>query len=969
MLVGLNRMVQERTAYVVRLEPGVWTPEETLGQGRGSCRDSAWMLVQVLRHLGYAARFVSGYLIQLVADQKPVTGPEGPASDFTDLHAWAEVYLPGAGWIGLDATSGLMAGEGHVPLAASPEPASAAPITGLVEKAETEFGFVMSVTRVRETPRVTKPYSERQWQDILAQGERVDRALKAGDVRLTMGGEPTFIAADDMDAPEWNTDAMGPTKRRYAGRLLRRLAELWGPGAALQYGMGKQYPGEQLPRWALHAHWRRDGEPVWRDPALLASDDDTDTATAADAARFAGILAERLQVDPSMVNPAHEDVHYYLWRERRLPANVVAEDARLRDPLERARLARVFGQGLAALVGSVLPLRRVMQDGRRRWQSGRWFFRDDTLFLVPGDSPIGLRLPLESLPWADPATIEGEFEADPMAPKEPLPPSHAFERLRGPSTMAPSTIGPSTMSAGAEGYRPVPQTLPVVGRGEPALVRTALTVEARDGKIHVFYPPLMAAEDWLDLTAAVEATAAEAGRKVVLEGYLPPRDERLQSFSVTPDPGVIEVNIHPSASWAEHVERTELLYEEARQLGLAAEKFMLDGHHVGTGGGNHVVMGAASPADSPFLRRPDLLKSLLGFWHNHPSLSYLFSGLFIGPTSQHPRVDEARQDAIAELEVAFSRIEPGHETPPWLVDRLFRNLLADMTGNTHRTEFCIDKLYAPETSSGRLGLVEYRALEMPPHARMSAAQMLLMRSAIAAFWQRPYERRLIRWGTRLHDEFMLPHYVEQDFRDALEELRGLGFPLDPAWFAPHLEFRFPRIGEVTLRGTGIELRHALEPWHVLGEEPAGGGTARYVDSSTERLQARVTGWVAERYTLACNGFEVPLVPTETQGEYVGGIRFKAWDPPSALHPAVRAQGPLVFDLYDRWTGRSLGGLSHHVVHPGGRSYDTLPVNANEAEARRRTRFQPFGHTPGPMAPPVAVPAREAPRSLDLRRVG
>jgi uncharacterized protein (DUF2126 family)/transglutaminase-like putative cysteine protease len=959
MLVGLNRMVQERTAYVVRLEAGVWTPEETLGNARGSCRDSAWLLVQALRHLGYAARFVSGYLIQLVADQKPVTGPAGPTTDFTDLHAWAEVYLPGAGWVGFDATSGLMAGEGHIPLAASPEPASAAAISGMAEKSETTFDFAMSVTRVRETPRVTKPYAERQWQDILAQGARVDQALAAGDVRLTMGGEPTFIAADDMDAAEWNTDALGPTKRKYAGRLLRRLAELWSPGAALQYGMGKQYPGEQLPRWALHAHWRRDGEPVWRDPALLASDDDTDTATAEDAARFAAILAERLQLDPALVNPAHEDALYYLWKEKRLPANVLAGDPKLRDPLERARLARVFEQGLGAAVGSVLPLRRVMEGGQRRWQSGRWFFRDGALFLVPGDSPIGLRLPLDSLPWADPASIEPDVEPDPFAPRGPLPPRQALGR---PQPHA-------TMGAGAEAFRPVEQPLPEVGRGEPGLVRTALTVEARDGKIHVFYPPLTAVEDWLDLTAAIEAIAAEAGRKVVLEGYLPPRDERLNHFSVTPDPGVIEVNIHPSTGWAEHVERTEVLYEEARQLGLAAEKFMLDGRHVGTGGGNHVVMGAASPKDSPFLRRPDLLKSFLGFWHNHPSLSYLFSGLFIGPTSQHPRVDEARQDSIAELEVAFSKVKPHQETPPWLVARLFRNILADMTGNTHRTEFCIDKMYAPESSGGRLGLVEYRALEMPPHARMSAAQTLLMRSAVAAFWRNPYERRLIRWGTRLHDQFMLPHYVEQDFAEALDELGALGFPLDAAWFVPHLEFRFPRIGEVTLRGTRVELRHALEPWHVLGEEPAAGGTARYVDSSTERLQARVSGWVDERFILACNGHAVPLGRTETEGEFVGGIRFKAWDPPSALHPTIRAQGPLVFDVFDRWTGRSLGGLTHHVSHPGGRSYETLPVNANEAEARRRTRFQPFGHTPGRMEPPAAVPSREAPRTLDLRRAG
>ncbi|MFZ4409299.1 MAG: transglutaminase family protein, partial [Paracraurococcus sp.] len=522
---------------------------------------------------------------------------------------------------------------------------------------------------------------------------------------------------------------------------------------------------------------------------------------------------------------------------------------------------------------------------------------------------------------------------------------------------------------GAEGFRPVPQDLPVVGKSDPGVVRTAMSVEARGGLLHVFFPPLYAAEDWLDLAAAIEDTATELGRKVVLEGYLPPRDERILNFSVTPDPGVIEVNIHPAASWPEMVTRTGQLYEEARQTGLSAEKFMLDGRHVGTGGGNHVVMGAASPKDSPFLRRPDLLKSMLGFWHNHPSLSYLFSGLFIGPTSQHPRVDEARQDSLAELEIAFGKVTAGEETPPWMVDRLFRNILADMTGNTHRTEFCIDKMYSPDSSSGRLGLVEYRALEMPPHAEMSAAQMLLMRSALAAFWKTPYDRRLVRWGTRLHDEFMLPHYVAQDFGDVLREMGDLGFPLAEEWFAPHLEFRFPLIGEVTLRGANLELRHALEPWHVLGEEPGGGGAVRYVDSSTERLQTKVGGWVAERYALACNGHEVPLVPTETAGEFVGGIRFKAWDPPSALHPTIRAQTPLVFDVYDRWTGRSLGGMTHHASHPGGRSYDTLPVNANEAEARRRTRFQPFGHTPGPMPAPRPVPTKEAPRALDLRRIG
>jgi uncharacterized protein (DUF2126 family) len=954
-------MVQARVAYIVRMEPGVWTPEETLAAGRGSCRDSAWLLVQLLRHLGYAARFVSGYLIQLVADVKPLEGPEGPSADFTDLHAWAEVYLPGAGWIGLDATSGLMAGEGHIPLAASPDPQSAAPITGMVEKCEVTFDFAMQVRRVRETPRVTKPYPEQVWQDILAVGEAVERRLVAGDVRLTMGGEPTFVAAADPDAAEWNTDALGPTKRSYAGRLLRRLAPLWAPGAALQYTQGKQYPGEPLPRWALYAHWRTDGDPVWLDAGLLADPDaGAGDADARAALAFAAALAERLRVDPRLVLPAHEDVHYYLWKEHRLPANVVAEDNRLRDPLERARMARVFAQGLAAPVGAVLPLRRGEDGAARRWQSGKWFLRGGTLFLIPGDSPIGLRLPLDSLPWVDPERMPQTFLADPFAPVAPAPSQAALRALRTPRAgQAGGEIGPGPMA----------QPAPEVGRGEPDVVRTALTVEARGGVLHVFFPPLVDAVDWLDLTTAVEATARELGRPVVLEGYLPPADPRLNHFSVTPDPGVVEVNIHPSASWAEHVERTEVLYEEARQVGLATEKFMLDGRHAGTGGGNHVVMGGTTVADSPFLRRPDLLKSLLGFWHNHPSLSFLFSGLFIGPTSQHPRVDEARDDATGELEIAFGRITPFAAVPPWLTDRIFRNILADMTGNTHRTEFCIDKMYDPAGPFGRRGLVEFRAFEMPPHARMSAAQMLLMRAAVAAFWQAPYERRLIRWGTRLHDEFLLPHFCEQDFRDALEELSALGPRLDPAWFGPHLEFRFPEIGRIDVRGMTVELRHALEPWHVLGEDAAPSGTVRFVDSSTERVQLKVSGFVPERYVLAANGVAVPLARTERAGEFVGGVRFKAWQPPNALHPTIHAQAPLRIDVYDSWNGRSLGGMTHAVAHPGGRNYETFPVNANEAEARRRARFFPFGHAPGPMAVPRAEPGREHPRTLDLRRFG
>ncbi len=986
MLVALNQRVQGRVAYVVRLEPGVWTPEETLSRAEGSCRDSAWLLVQLLRHLGFAARFVSGYLIQLKPDVTPLEGPAGPTTDFTDLHAWAEVYLPGAGWIGLDATSGLLTGEGHIPLAASPEPASAAAISGAVSQSEATFDFAMSVTRLRETPRVTRPYDEATWQRILAAGERVDAALLAGDVRLTMGGEPTFVSAADMEGAEWNAEALGPSKRILSGHLIRRLAALWSPGSAIQYAVGKHYPGEQLPRWALHAHWRLDGEPVWRDPSLLASDEDHEELDAADADRFARRLAERLELDPERVLQAHEDTHYHLWREYRLPANVIAEDSRLRDPLARARLARVFGEGLNKPVGSVLPLRRAIVDGARAWETGRWLLRSDLLFLVPGDSSIGFRLPLESLPWAEADTIETQVEPDPFAPRAAFRDRAALSRRQPVAGFAERTTKPSWPAQpclhggpllhnrgepgpGLDAFRPLDQRdrdSLAIGRGEPDLVRTALTVEAREGKLHVFLPPLYEAEDWLDLVAAIEDTAAMLGRKVILEGYLPPRDPRLAVFSVTPDPGVIEVNVHPARTWNEHVERTEQLYTEARAVGLSAEKFMIDGRHVGTGGGNHVVMGGATAADSPFLRRPDLLRSLLGFWHNHPSLSYLFSGLFIGPTSQHPRVDEARQDSVAELEIAFARIKPGEEAPPWLIDRLLRNLLVDATGNTHRTEFCIDKLYAPEGGGSRLGLLELRSFEMPPHARMSAAQSLLMRTAIAAFWAHPYERRLVRWGTRLHDDFMLPHYVRQDFSDALAELSSLGFPLEESWFEPHLEFRFPRIGGVTLRGIDLEIRHALEPWHVLGEVPGIGGTVRYVDSSVERLEASVSAWVPERYVLSCNGRAVPLTATEQQGKFVGGIRFKAWSPAASLHPTIRAQTPLVIEIHDSWSGRSLGGITHHVAHPGGRNYETFPVNANEAEARRRARFFPFGHSIGKQPAPRGERSLEHPRTLDLR---
>jgi uncharacterized protein (DUF2126 family) len=951
-LVDLNARLSKEIAYVIRLEPGVQTPDETLGLARGSCRDTGWLLVQTLRRLGLAARFVSGYLIQLTPDVKSLDGPSGATADFTDLHAWAEVYLPGAGWIGLDPTSGLFAGEGHIPLAATPDPFSAAPITGALDQCEAVLTHEMYVRRIHESPRVTLPYTEEQWTTIVALGDRVDRDLSNADVRLTMGGEPTFVSIDNMDGPEWNLAALGPEKRERAGILVRRLKKQFAPGAVLLCGQGKWYPGESLPRWALGCWWRRDGVPVWNDDCLLANDTVNYGHGAEHARRFVTELATRLEVDASLALPAYEDAWYYMWRERRLPANVDPLQSQLSDEEERARLARVFEQGIDRVVGYVLPLRRRWTSNPGwHWESGRWFLRPEHLFLIPGDSPIGYRLPLDSLPWVTKTDYPYIYEQDLHVERPPLPPKQMYVERSGRSVRPQADQVQS----------------PQRGVSDPSVIRTAICVEPREGRLHVFMPPVERTEDYLDLLTALEGTAAALSLPIIIEGEQPPVDPRLNHFTVTPDPGVIEVNLHPADTWSDLVSNTTTLYEEARQSRLGTEKFMLDGRHTGTGGGNHIVVGGPTPGDSPFLRRPDLLRSLVGYWHNHPSLSYLFSGLFIGPTSQHPRVDEARNDALHELEIAFGEIRDEFHCPPWLVDRVFRNVLVDVTGNTHRAEFCIDKLYAPETSSGRRGLVELRAFEMPPHARMSLAQQLLLRSLIACAWQEPYKRPLVRWGTELHDRYMLPHFVAQDFDDVIGDLQQAGYAFRSEWFAPHLEFRFPMYGAVTSRGVRLELRQALEPWHVMGEEPGGGGAVRYVDSSVERLQVKVTGLTESRHALACNGRRVPLQPTGTPGEFVAGVRYRAWQPASALHPTIPVHAPLVFDLVDTWNERAIGGCVYHVAHPGGRNFERFPVNAYEAESRRLARFASGGHTPARATVPPEERNPDFPFTLDLRR--
>ena len=938
------------------MEPGVQTPDVTLRTGIGSCRDSAWLLVSILRQFGLAARFVSGYLVQLASDVAAIDGPSGPTADFTDLHAWAEVYIPGAGWIGLDPTSGLFAGEGHIPLAATPHPASAAPISGGTEPCESVLEFSNTVTRVHEDPRVTLPYTDEAWQTICDVGRQVDERLAAGDVRLTIGGEPTFVSVDNQVDEEWTIAADGPHKRQRASELAARLKAAWAPHGLIQRGQGRWYPGEPLPRWQIALYWRADGQPLWTDDGLLAdpwgTDPNSPPADNEAAYKLLAGMADGLGLPLSQVRPAYEDPLSRLAAKVRQPeGDPVAPDDDLgpetgQDTAAgRAALLAHLDESTASAAAFVLPLHR--RDDDLGWASADWRLRRGRIVLLDGDSPAGLRLPLDAISWKPPRP---SYVADPTAVGDTLSVSEGETLLEDMDDS---------------------ETAPI----------TALVAEVRDGLLYIFMPPTEALEHFVDLIARVEAAAAKIGCPVVIEGYEAPPDPRLQSTTITPDPGVIEVNIAPTAGFAAQCEQLETLYEQARLARLSTESFDVDGTHGGTGGGNHITLGGITPKDSPLLRRPDLLVSLLTYWQRHPSLSYLFAGRFVGTTSQAPRVDEGRADALYELEIAFAEIarlassSKDGAPKPWVPDRALRHLLTDITGNTHRAEFCIDKLYSPDSPRGRLGLLELRGFEMPPHLRMAMVQSLLVRSLVAWFWDEPLRAPLIRHGSNLHARYLLPHFLIHDIADVAADLRAHGIPFDTSWLDPFTEFRFPRIGTAVFDSVEIELRGAIEPWNTLGEESTATGTARYVDSSVERIQVRIIGADRHRYLVTCNGYPIPLLATDNPDIHVGGVRFRAWQPPSALHPSITVDGPLQFELVDLATGTSRGGCTYHIAHPGGRAYDEPPVNAVEAESRRARRFEATGFTPGKLD---LSDIREkqaristdigAPGILDLRRV-
>jgi uncharacterized protein (DUF2126 family)/transglutaminase-like putative cysteine protease len=915
LLLTLNRRVRDEISYVTRLQHGIQTSEETLQKRSGSCRDSALLLVECLRNLGIAARFVSGYLIQLAEAKAELNGPNSDRrGDSADLHAWAEAFLPGAGWIGLDPTSGFLVGEGHIPLACTSKASQAAPISGTSERASTDFSYEMSVRRLHDTRPLSQNDADEQWLRVRQVAHRVDAALGAQDVRLTMGGEPTYVGTDEPESAQWNIDALGDNKWDRGQALIQALREKLAPGGLLHYGQGKWYPGEPLPRWALSCIWRADGVPVWEDVNLLAQENRDYGFKAADALMFIRALSRRLQVSVEDILPAFE------------------QEAEATEP-----------------AGYILPIRRRQPAGVLRWSSQWWFPSVERIVLQRGDSPIGYRIPTEAMPWVAPDELQHEFDDAPYAdrvklPREKTQRMELFEK------------------------EPEADPLPAVIRATDAvreLIRPSLCVQVRDGRLHVSLPYAPILADYLDLVSAVEDTCRYQKMPVWIEGYTPAADPRLRSFSVTPDPGVLEINLPPASNWDKLEEIYTLLDDEARKVRLTSEKYSFSGNRDATGGGSHIVIGGATVADSPILRRPDLLRSMVAFWQNHPSLSYLFSGMYVGPTSQYPRVDEARMDALYELEVAFRHL-PSTDCPAYVVDGLFRNLLADVTGNTHRAEFCVDKLFPPEGLGLQLGLLELRAFEMPPDVRMGLLQMLLVRALVCMFWKAPFHGSLIPWGTALHDRFMLPHFVRQDFLEVLARLRQSGFEFEAGWFVSHLEFRFPKIGSFSADGVEFELRRALEPWNVLAEETTSGRTIRNVDSSVERIQVSVSGLTANsRYVVACNGRRVPLQPTTEPGVEVAGVRFRARRLSATLHPTIPVHAPLTFTLIDRFNGRSVGQCVYRVAPPPGREYSGRPASAAEALARRLERFEVI-YSIESVITPVEEMNPLFPGTLDLR---
>lgn len=931
-------------------------------QGGGSSRDLAWVLTQSLRAIGLAARFTSGYLISLATDENGDIS-EDDTGDNARLHAWSEVFLPGAGWIGLDPSLGIFTAENHVPLASAPDPFRTVPLVGIDQQRVESYQNEIRLRRLKPISPAM-PVSETHWRDIAATGRFIDASLNAKQIGLCSSAEVNFVSAVNAGAPEWTNQTLGEDKLRVAYALLNRLRTKWASSGAVHLCQGEHIQGEKTARWRLSCCYRGDDRPVWRNSELLECGQNAfRCATSLDARQLAATLAGNLGLSKEFVIPAHEDRLHQLSNNPML-SNYLPSGDELRDPLQREHLANQLSATQAAPAGYVLPLR--WDSCAEAWTSGVWKFRREGLYLLPGDFSLGFRLPLHSL-------AKHTTEPDDIA-TEPSP----FEE----KSLLPEVYG--EISARQIDLGPAMEETAIADRGRSGLApRTAICVESREGVLHVFLPPIHYVEHYVDLVGAIESAAESLGLPIVLEGYEPPQDRRLKRFVIEPDNGLLRLFLPAASSWQEQSELYETAYAEADEVGLDCEHGgRRDDVRQRPNSYTTLTLGGPTPSASPFLNQPQILRSLIAYWQKHPSLSYFFSGTLIGPSGNAPRPDEGRDDALYELGIALERF-PKDSYPPWMPDRLLRHLLADASGNMHCAETRVDQLYAPERQSRRQGQIMLRSFDMPSHHRLASLQALLVRALIAHFGRQPYTKPLIAWHSALHDRFMLPQVLWDNLGTILCELGESGFPLQHDWFAPLLEMNFPSLGSVQIGDIMLELRRAHEPWPLLAEEVAGGGMARFIDVANERIQVRVSGMAPDRYLVACNQELVPLHPGAIQGDYVAGVRYKVCQPPSTLHPTVAPITSLVFDLIDTWTGRAIGGCTYHPTPP--RSWAVgvtgAPTIPDRSGRQPTTRLAPLTLAATPVAgtfiatgsgvQPVASPRQRVnqrfPYTLDLTK--
>lgn len=917
----VNRRIQSAHAVTPSVSLGPRDAEVVLSQRRGSCWDLAWLLTVTLRHLGLAARLACGHRIILAQ------GPGG--RDSVSLHGWSEAYLPGAGWIGLDPVAGLFTTEAYVPFACAPDPLRVRPIVGYREACEEQQVEQLRIVRL-EARQSADPVTHLA--DVQAVGRFVERDLAEQGVRTAVGIGLSLVLSSETDEPEWNVAALGPTKRSKGESLLSRLRRRLAPGGVIQQGQGKWYAGDPLPRWQLGCYFRFDGRALWQHPERLASPPSGRSAELGDAQRFTGALATALGIDPECVVGAYEDPLPNLLQAP-VALDLAPSELQLADPARRRELAERLSQARRELVGYVLPLR--FDPARERWSSGAWVFRRAALYLTPGDSAMGYRLPLGSLLHDEQGEFEAQLERSPFEERPSLPVFGSAMRAR----LAAGHLRGTAQNDSAQDRPP----------------RTALCVQPRAGRLYVFLPPVSHLEHYLELVAAVEAVSESMDLSVTLEGYAPPKDHRLGRLVLEPGAGVLRITLPETERWDDRMAMLKAVYEEAAGVGLCAERVMADGRRLPVGGEARLTVAGVQPMDSPFLTRPFILKRLITYVQRHPCLSYFFAGRAIGPSGFAARPDEGRDDALYELCIGLDRLPSGDRAAPWQADRVLRHLLTDLSGNLERAEIRVDELYPPGRAGLRLGRIHIGSFETAPNESLAALQSLLVLGLLGRSVRAQECEELVRWGPALHDQFMLPDVLWDDLCAVVEDLNDVGYPFQLSWFEPLMALRFPILGVVQLGEITLELRTAHEPWPLLAEQASAAGMARFIDMANERVQVKLSGLTPLRYVLACNGHRVPLQNTGTHAKYLAGVRYKVTNPPATLHPTIPPVDALVFDLIDTWSGRAIGGCTYLPARPILWGPVGSPVAASAADGA------PGGaaSAPRPPPPPPPPPARQS----------